>query len=223
VRGIRQAINLEFDEEDEQDEGIAFSSNEIRPGIVHRLDKETSGLLVVSKNPVAHAILAKQFADRTVRKIYYALVWGVPKKDTDRIIGAIGRSPRDRKLFAVVKKGGKYAETEYQIIEKFEYCSLLKNILHTGRTHQIRVHLSHENMPIIGDPSYGGASIIYGGNNPEFKKIAERLLKQANRQMLHAKTLTIRHPVTGEELFFESELPEDMVNILGILRGMNPF
>ncbi|MCX6153619.1 MAG: RluA family pseudouridine synthase [Candidatus Kapabacteria bacterium] len=216
--GLREAINLEFDEDDEPDESLIFSSDEIRPGIVHRLDKDTSGLLVVSKNPVAHAKLSKQFADRTVKKKYYALVWGNPKQSKGRIIADIGRSSRDRKLFTVLKKGGKFADTEYKVIESFEYFSLLEILLHTGRTHQIRVHLSHESMPIVGDTFYGGNSLVYGGNNPQFRIIGEKVLKLAARQMLHAKTLSLHHPVSGQELTFDSNIPEDMQIIIDYLR-----
>ena len=221
--GTREPINIEIDDEEDDtdsnnDEGSIFASDAIRPGLVHRLDKDTTGLIVVSKNPGTHAKLAKQFEERTIDRYYWALVWGTFKEDSGTITGDIGRSPRDRKLFAVVKKGGKSAATDYSVLERYEYLSLLRVKLRTGRTHQIRVHLSHKNHPVFGDPSYGGDSIVYGGNNPKFRKVALRCFKQISRQMLHAKTLGFVHPDTNEKLSFESSLPEDFENVLKILR-----
>lgn len=221
--GMREPVKVEIDDDEDevQDEGIIFSSDAIRPGLVHRLDKDTSGLMLISKNPDIHANLAQQFQDRTVEKYYYALVWGVFKEHNGRIEGDIGRSQRNRKLFAVVKQGGKPAITEFEVLEQFEYITLLRIKLLTGRTHQIRVHFSHNHHHVFGDVSYGGDSIVFGANNSEFKKLADKCLKSINRQMLHAKELGFTHPVTGKKLYFESELPEDFVYVLDELKNYN--
>ena len=221
--GQRESLELDIDddEEDNYDEGVVFASDEIRPGVVHRLDKDTSGLLVVSKNPVVHAKLAKQFADRTIKRSYNAIVWGRIEDNEGSIEGDIGRSPRDRKLFGVVKKGGKYARTDYKVIERFNYLTLLQLKLWTGRTHQIRVHCSHINHPVFGDPDYNGNKIVYGNQNNKFKNLADKMLKSVNRQMLHAKELGFTHPETKEFISFTSELPEDMKKILETLKVMS--
>lgn len=220
--GYRDEIEISGEEmeelEDEQDEGKIFASSQIRPGIVHRLDKNTTGLLLVSKDPTIHQDLAEQFARRTVERFYYALVWGEFDEDYGTYEGDIGRSPRDRKLFAVVKKDGKPAVTDYWVVERFYYLTLVKIKLRTGRTHQIRVHFSHNKHPVFGDPSYGGDSIVYGGHNIRFKQIAARLLKQTSRQMLHANTLGFFHPVFKTNMQFEIDFPLDFKIVLEELR-----
>lgn len=218
--GIRDAIQIEGkdDEEEVADEGMIFASDEIRPGVVHRLDKDTSGLLVISKNPVIHAKLAEQFADRTIARYYFALVWGKFEEDEGTYTGDIGRSQRDRKLFAVVKKDGKPSITDYKVIERFDYLTLVRIKLRTGRTHQIRVHFSHNHHPVFGDKDYGGDKVVAGFNNQRFRKRAEELLKKINRQMLHAKTLGFTHPVSNEFIEFDSEIPDDFANILKQLK-----
>ena len=214
--GLRESINIEInDDEDEgNEEGHIFDSDEIRPGVVHRLDKDTTGLLVISKNPVVHAFLADQFFKRTVTRFYYALVWGDVKDDHGFIEGNLGRSPRDRKLFTIVKKDGKPAKTEYWVLNRYQNMTLLKIKLWTGRTHQIRVHFSCNNHPIVGDKDYGGDIIKLGGQNRDFKSNIERILKNINRQMLHAKVLGFVHPISKLELYFESDLPDDFQNFL---------
>ncbi len=223
--GMREPIKIEIDDDDDEienlDEGIIFSSDAIRPGLVHRLDKDTSGLMLISKNPDIHAKLAVQFADRTVDKYYYALVWGVFKEHKGRIEGDIGRSQRHRKLFAVVKQGGKPAITECEVLDQFEYITLLRIKLLSGRTHQIRVHFSHNHHAVFGDISYSGDSIVFGGNNSVFKKVADVCLKSVNRQMLHAKELGFTHPESGERMNFSSELPEDFENVLNEFEKYN--
>ena len=222
--GMRESIPVEYNldednvEEYDFDEGELFGSDAIRPGVVHRLDKNTSGLLVISKNSVVHTKIAEQFAQRTIDREYLAIVWGMINEDRGTISGNIGRSPRDRKLFAVIKKGGKYAITDYEVIERFDYLTLVKIKLRTGRTHQIRVHFSHQNHPVFGDQSYGGRNIVYGGNKQNWKYLVERCLKIATRQMLHAQTLGFIHPETGQKIYFNSELPADMKSMLEILR-----
>jgi 23S rRNA pseudouridine1911/1915/1917 synthase len=189
----------------------------VRPGIVHRLDKETSGLLVVAKNDVAHAKLAKQFARRTITREYQAIVWGVFKETTGIIEADLGRSKSDRKKMAVVP-GGKPAATEYAVLEQFPWLALLRLRLRTGRTHQIRVHLAHINHPVFGDPTYNGRHIAWGPGTPAHKSAVERLLGIVRRQALHARTIGFIHPATGKEVFFESELPADMTEALAVLR-----
>ncbi|MCS6808086.1 MAG: RluA family pseudouridine synthase [Bacteroidota bacterium] len=198
------------DEEDEQTAtAILLASDAVRPGIVHRLDKDTSGILVVAKHATAHVRLAQQFAERTAKRQYYALVWGVVRDDTGVIEGNIGRSPRDRKKMAVLKTGGKPATTEYTVIERFHVCTLLSLQLRTGRTHQIRVHCAHIHHPLVGDADYGGESIVYGGHQPHVRRHAERLLSCISRQALHAKTLGFRHPMSSQWMEFDSALPDD--------------
>ncbi|MCU0427091.1 MAG: RluA family pseudouridine synthase [Candidatus Kapabacteria bacterium] len=201
--------NHHDEESNQADEYTLLASDAVRPGIVHRLDKDTSGILVVAKDAVSHARLAKQFAERTAKRQYYALVWGIVKDDAGVIEGDLGRSPRDRKKMAVVQKGGKHAITEYAVLERFQSCTLLVLKLRTGRTHQIRVHCAHIKHPLVGDEDYGGGSVVYAGNSGQWKSLGERLLKQIPRQALHAKTLGFTHPATGKWLEFDSELPMD--------------
>ncbi len=236
--GVRDAIAVETietsdneaeetdnDEDDEteireaKNETILYASDAVRPGIVHRLDKETSGILVVSKDVRAHAKLAKQFAERTAKREYYALVWGSVKEDTGTIEGNIARSPRDRKLFAVSAKTGKHAVTDYTVLERFEHLTLLALRLRTGRTHQIRVHCAHIKHPLFGDPQYGGNAIIHGGQNGAFRSKAQKWLEILPRQALHARMLGFTHPVSGVWMEFSSELPQDFRTVLDALRN----
>lgn len=189
-----------------------------RPGIVHRLDKDTSGLMVVAKTDLAHAFLAKQFATRTITREYWALVWGTFKEQSGIIAASLGRSKSDRKKMAVVREG-KHAVTEYEVIEKFSYLSFIKLRLQTGRTHQIRVHLAHIAHPVFGDPTYGGRQISAGGGSPKQKAEVQRLLKLINRQALHAKTLSFIHPSTKIMNHFDSPLPEDISKVLDFLKN----
>lgn len=192
-----------------------------RPGIVHRLDKDTSGLMVVAKDDATHAALAQQFSRRTIVREYWAIVWG---RFTERgaksgvIDAALGRSKSDRKKISV-SESGKSAVTDYQVLEQFEYLSLLCLKLRTGRTHQIRVHLHHVGHPVFGDPTYGGRRIAWGGTEKKKKEEVQHFLKLINRQALHAKTLGFVHPATKEKLTFDSQLPQDMNEVLGLLRN----
>jgi 23S rRNA pseudouridine1911/1915/1917 synthase len=226
--GQREAVPLieaSQDEDDEDDdseeasESALMASDAVRPGIVHRLDKDTSGILVIAKDAVSHARLAKQFAERTAKRQYYALVWGIVKEDVGVIEGNLGRSPRDRKKMAVLPKGGKIAITEYAVLERFSSCTLLALKLRTGRTHQIRVHCAHIKHPLVGDEDYGGSGVVYAGNSGQWKGLGERLLKLIPRQALHAKTLGFTHPSgEGKWLEFDSELPEDFAAALEAAR-----
>jgi len=193
-----------------------FKSGEIRPGLVHRIDKDTSGLLVVAKNELAMSKLAKQFFEKTTIRTYIALVWGNMESDKGTITGNIGRSPKDRKkmyVFNDVKKG-KPAVTHYIVKERLGYVNLVECRLETGRTHQIRVHFQYIKHPLFNDPEYGGNKIIRGTTFTKYKQFVENCFKIIPRQALHAKSLGFKHPGTGKEMFFESELPDDMVQVI---------
>lgn len=189
-----------------------------RPGIIHRIDKETSGLLLVAKDEFVHSELAKQFAAHSIDREYWAVCWGIFKNSTGEVIGNIARSKRDRKIFTVSETEGKHAHTFYEVIEEFEFASLLKLKLKTGRTHQIRVHMSHINHPVFGDPTYGGRVIVYGSNLPKMKSRVHNLLETMPRQALHAKTLGFYHPIKKERIYIDSDLPEDMQTLIAKLK-----
>jgi 23S rRNA pseudouridine1911/1915/1917 synthase len=196
---------------------LSGANDPTRPGIVHRLDKDTSGLMVVAKTDAAHAALARQFARRSITREYWALVWGAFDASRGVIEADLGRSKADRKKMAVVT-GGKHAVTDYAVIEQFPYLSLVRLKLRTGRTHQIRVHLAHINHPVFGDPTYNGRHLLAGPGTPAHKAEVQSLLKMIPRQALHAKTIGFVHPVTREEIRFDSTLPPDMQNVLAHLQ-----
>lgn len=189
-----------------------------RPGIVHRIDKDTSGLLLIAKDEWTHAQLAKQFANHTIDREYWAVCWGKFKNTKGEVIGNIARSTKDRKIFTVSETEGKHAHTFYNVIEEYDFASLIKLKLKTGRTHQIRVHMSHIKHPIFGDAVYGGRKIVYGYELPKIKARIENLLEIMQRQALHAKTLGFIHPKTQQKVFFESELPEDFEMLISKLK-----
>jgi 23S rRNA pseudouridine1911/1915/1917 synthase len=195
---------------------LSSVNTELRPGIVHRLDKDTTGLMVVAKNDVAHHLLARQFSRRTIDREYWAIVWGKFKQRKGTIDATLGRSKRDRKKVAVTAEG-KNAITDYEVIDEFEYLSLVRLKLRTGRTHQIRVHLAHIGHPVFGDPTYGGRSNTWGGLEGKKALRAQNLLKLIGRQALHAKTIGFVHPATKEAVRFDSELPADMQEVLNRL------
>jgi 23S rRNA pseudouridine1911/1915/1917 synthase len=197
--------------------GIAGVGGVRRPGLVHRLDKDTSGLLVVAKTDRAYQGLVAQLASRALKRIYVALVWGTPRDAQGVLEAPIGRHPRHRKRMAVVKQGGKPARTRYRVTERFGFASLLRLELDTGRTHQIRVHLSWAGYPVVGDRVYGGGRKRLSGGQPE-RSLPRRLLDQVSRQALHAAELEFTHPITGTRLRFQSPLPEDLADALGLLR-----
>jgi 23S rRNA pseudouridine1911/1915/1917 synthase len=190
-----------------------------RPGIVHRIDKDTSGLLIVAKDDYTHAQLAKQFSRHSLEREYWAVVWGIVKEKRGEINKKIARSKSDRKKFTVSETEGKAAVTFYEVLEEFEFASLLKLNLKTGRTHQIRVHLSSINHPVFGDTVYGGTVLKYGAALPKIKSRIHNLFKIMPRQALHAKTIGFIHPRTKEELRFDSGLPEDFSTLLKKLRA----
>ncbi|MDX9930250.1 MAG: RluA family pseudouridine synthase [Bacteroidales bacterium] len=193
-----------------------FSSGEMRPGLVHRIDKNTSGLLVVAKSELAHAHLARQFFERTTERQYIALVWGVPKPPEGTVTGNIGRNPRDRTLMYVFTDGseGKHAVTHYRVIEELGYISLIECRLETGRTHQIRVHMSHIGHPLFNDGEYGGDRILRGTTFTKYQQFVRNCFMMLPRQALHARSLGFTHPTTGKRLVFESELPDDMKQVI---------
>ncbi len=181
-----------------------------RPGLVHRLDKDTTGLMVVAKTEQAISHLARQFFDRSIRREYLALVWGEPENSEGTISGHIGRNPRQPTQMMVFEdeEVGKHAVTHYQVEEALYYVSLLRCRLETGRTHQIRVHLKHFGHPVFNDEKYGGNRILKGTVFSKYKRFVENCFAQLPHQALHARSLGFVHPATGEEMFFEAELPE---------------
>lgn len=196
-----------------------YQQDDLRPGIVHRIDKDTSGLLVVARDNETHKYLARQFSDHSIERTYWAMVWG-RTEDAGTFSGAIGRSRRDRKVMAVVPENqGKRAVTHYRVIERFDFLTLVEIRLETGRTHQIRVHFSDAGFPVFGDDTYGGRSVRYGSNTGFRKTLFEKLFKNLNRQCLHAKTLGFIHPATREKVTFDSELPADFTEVLESLRN----
>ena len=192
-----------------------------RPGIVHRIDKDTSGLLVVAKNDLAHAGLSKQFANHSISRAYYALVWGYVAKVAGSVEGDIGRSHTDRKKMAVVKRNGKHARTHYKVIKRLgdiehPLATLLDCKLETGRTHQIRVHMTHLGHPLLGDPLYGR------GRQGSPKRLGEHraaAIRTFGRQALHARLLGFYHPRTRKEIRLESELPFDFSDLMSTLES----
>lgn len=186
-----------------------------RPGLVHRIDKLTTGLLVVAKTEYAMSHLAKQFFDRTVNRRYQALVWGDLMED-GTIEGHIGRHLKNRKKMTVFPEGeyGKASVTHYKVLKRFGYVTLVECKLETGRTHQIRVHFSHIRHPLFNDPTYGGNKIMKGTVFTKYKQYIDNCFKLITRQALHAKSLGFIHPTTGEEMNFNSDLPDDMQQVL---------
>ncbi len=189
---------------------------EDRPGIVHRLDKDTTGIMVIAKTELTLSKLSKLFFDRTIERSYYALVWGNFEEEEGSIEGHIGRSLKNRKVMSVFPDGefGKYAKTNYKIVERFGYVTLVECKLETGRTHQIRAHMKHIGHPLFNDIEYGGDKILKGTTFTKYKQFVQNCFDIIPRQSLHARTLGFVHPITGENLTFESELPDDMEQVL---------
>ncbi len=189
-----------------------FNSEDPRPGLVHRIDKDTSGLLVVAKTEQAKNKLALQFFEKTTDRRYQALVWGSLKEDEGTITGNIGRSLKNRQVFTVFPEGdyGKHAVTHYKVLKRIGYVSLVECRLETGRTHQIRVHMKYINHPLFNDSNYGGDQILRGTTFTKYKQFVQNCFKVLPRQALHAKTLGFVHPATGEKMEFDSPLPDDM-------------
>ena len=193
-----------------------YDPNSPQVGLVHRIDKDTSGLLVVAKTPDAKTCLGKQFFDKTTKRAYQALVWGVPNPAEGRIESQITRNPKDRLQMAVSfdPEVGKHAVTHYTVLERFGYTSLVECRLETGRTHQIRVHMKHIGHPLFSDERYGGDQILKGTTFSKYRQFVQNCFEICPRQALHAKTLGFVHPKTGKEMFFNSELPADMLTLI---------
>ena len=194
-----------------------YDPNDPQVGLVHRIDKDTSGLLVLAKTVEAKASLGMQFFNKTTRRSYVALVWGNFSDDSGSIEGNIGRDPKDRLRMAVFppeSQIGKSAVTHYKVLERFGYVTLVECVLETGRTHQIRAHMKHIGHPLFGDERYGGLDILRGERSGSYKQFVQNCFKLCHRQALHAKTLGFVHPVTGEQMDFTSELPIDMAALI---------
>ncbi|MDP4222557.1 MAG: RluA family pseudouridine synthase [Bacteroidota bacterium] len=193
-----------------------FKTGELRPGLVHRIDKNTSGILVLAKNEISLNRLSKQFYDRTTDRKYIALVWGIPDPPDGTITGNIGRNIRDRKIMQVFPDGsqGKPAVTHYRVVEDLGYISIVECKLETGRTHQIRAHFNYIKHPLFNDDEYGGDRILKGTTFSKYQQFVKNCFKILPRQALHAKSLAFDHPVTGKRLSFDSELPEDMQEVI---------
>lgn len=194
-----------------------FDVNNPRLGLVHRIDKNTSGLLVIAKNENAKTLLGKQFFNKTTYRRYHALVWGNVEQDEGTVVGNIGRSTKDRMLFDVYdpESGiGKHAVTHYKVLERFGYVTLIECRLETGRTHQIRVHMKHIGHTLFSDERYGGNIILRGTTFAKYKQFVNNCFAICPRQALHAKSLGFIHPTTGKEMIFHSELPEDMTQLI---------
>ena len=203
-----------------------FDANNPHIGLVHRIDKDTSGLILVAKNEASKTNLSSQFFYKTTSRTYNALVWGVIKEDEGTINGALARDPRDRMLFTVFDEKenplAKHAVTHYKVLERFAYCTLVECRLETGRTHQIRVHMKHIGHTLFNDERYGGNEPLKGVRTAKYKQFVNNCFEVCPRQALHAKTLGFTHPTTGERMEFDSELPPDMQLLLEKWRKYNP-
>ena len=200
----------------------SYDPNDPQVGLVHRIDKDTSGLLVVAKTPEAKSCLGKQFFNHDTHRSYVALVWGHFTEDSGRIEGNIGRDPKDRLRMAVFPPGsdtGKSAVTHYRVLERFGYTTLVECILETGRTHQIRAHMRHIGHPLFADERYGGTEILRGERTASYRQYIANCFKLCNRQALHARTLGFVHPVTKKQMDFTSELPADMEHLVSKWRN----
>ncbi len=191
-----------------------YNSDLDRVGLVHRIDKDTSGLLVIAKTEFALSFLAKQFFDRTTRRLYWAFVWGNVKDDTGTVTGHIGRHPKNRMQMFTYEDGshGKHAVTHYKVLERFRYMTWIECKLETGRTHQIRAHMKHIGHTLFNDERYEGNVILRGVNLPKYKQFVQNVFEVLPRHALHAHTLGFIHPTTKEEMYFESPMPKDMLD-----------
>lgn len=198
-----------------------FNGDDARPGLVHRIDKNTSGLLVIAKNEQAKAKIALQFFEHTTHRRYIALVWGNFEEEEGTITGHVGRSLKNRKVMTVFPDGayGKHAVTHYKVLERFGYVALVECRLETGRTHQIRVHMQHIGHPLFNDVEYGGDAILKGTTFTKYKQFIQNCFNLLPRQALHAKELGFEHPTSGEYMKFDSEIPDDMQAVLEKWRG----
>jgi len=198
-------------------EKLSSLGGKMRPGLVHRLDKDTSGVLIVAKTDEAHWKLSKLFAERRIYKEYRALVWDVPDSASGVIEAPLGRDPRNRKKY-VVSDTGKFARSRYELVESFEIISHLKVIIETGRTHQIRVHMQSIGHPVVGDRSYGGGKRSFSAFNKQLTDLGRQVIARAGRQMLHAYRMRFTHPFYGREIEITAPLAEDFLEITELLQ-----
>ncbi len=209
-----------------KDKGQKIDINNPNIGLVHRIDKDTSGLLLIAKTPEAKTNLAMQFFDHTTERTYNALVWGTFQEEDGTIEGALGRDTRDRTCYRVWKiednPNAKDAVTHWRVLERFLYVTLVECKLETGRTHQIRVHMKHIGHPLFSDEKYGGTEILKGLPTQKYKQYIQNCFALCPRQVLHAKTLGFTHPRTGKRMFFDSEWPADMTNLINKWRNYEP-
>jgi len=191
-------------------------NEEAQPYLVHRIDKDTSGIMLVAKTEQAQTKLAKEFFDHTIDRKYTALVWGDMEEDEGTITGNIGRSKNDRKVMTVYPEGetGKHAVTHWKVIKRLGYVTMIECTLETGRTHQIRAHMKHIKHPLFNDASYGGDQILKGTTFTKYRQFIKNCFSIIPRQALHARSLGLKHPISGEYLFFDSELPPDMTEVI---------
>lgn len=194
-----------------------YDVNDPRLGLVHRIDKDTSGLLVVAKTPEAKTHLGMQFFEKSTKREYLALVWGIPEPRQGKVESLLGRNPKDRLQMAVLPDddpNGKLAATNYEVVEPLRHVSLVRCVLETGRTHQIRVHMKHIGHPLFNDARYGGDKVLRGVPSGTYRRFVDGCFAVCPRQALHARTLGFIHPKTGQEMFFSAPLPADMEALL---------
>lgn len=195
---------------------VGVDGQPIEPYLVHRIDKDTSGLLLIAKNEEAQVCLAKQFFDHTIERKYQALVWGGFDQDNGTVVGNLERSPADRRIMHVTPDAerGKHAVTHWRVVERFGYVTLVECVLETGRTHQIRAHMQHIGHPLFNDAAYGGDKILKGTTFSKYRQFVENCFRLMPRQALHAQVLGFVHPATGRQMHFESPMPDDMASVL---------
>lgn len=193
-----------------------MEGNEGRPGLVHRIDKDTSGLLVIAKSKIAMDSLTKQFYDHSIERTYYAIVWGEVEEDEGTINVNLGRNEKDRRITVAIEDGsrGRHAITHYKVIRRLRYVTLIQCNLETGRTHQIRAHMKYLGHPLFNDATYGGDKILKGTRFTKYKAFVDNCFKAMPRQALHATSLGFYHPVKNKNVQFESEIPKDFMNVL---------
>lgn len=194
-----------------------YDVNDPRLGLVHRIDKDTSGLLVIAKTPDAKTDLGRQFFEKTTKREYIAVVWGAPQPSAGTVVGNIGRSPQDRLRMDVFPEGSEYSKhavTHYDTVETFAHVSMVRCVLETGRTHQIRAHMRHIGHPLFNDARYGGDKVLRGVRSATYNRFISNCFELCPRQALHARTLGFRHPATGEEMFFTAPVPPDMTALI---------
>ena len=223
---LLNALAFYFQEQSKVRHTQALDINDPSIGLVHRIDKDTSGLLLIAKTPEAKANLARQFFDHTTERTYNALVWGTFAEDSGTIVGALARDNRDRTIYKVwdleENPNAKEAITHWRVLERYPYVTLVECRLETGRTHQIRVHMKHIGHPLFADEKYGGMEILKGLRTQKYRQYIQNCFALCPRQVLHAKTLGFTHPRTGKRMFFDSQWPEDMTALINKWRNYEP-